>query len=130
MSYDPRDKLGDQPVTAIDRFWFNHYSTVGAVYAFGATFLVALAISVIQLLMWVSGDVGLFDESELAVALRPLMAVAMLPAIGVVVGAIANDGDPYDRRLTAWIIVGQIATLLALKPAIIAALANLAALLN
>lgn len=114
------------------RQWFNHHSTVAAVYLTVPVALMGVAISALHLLMWAAGaGVGFFDNPELATALRPLMAAMLLPAIGLLVGHVASwrwsdFGD--DRILTVGIMGGQIAGLVAILPAIAASQANLAAM--
>lgn len=119
-------------MTADTRLWFNHYSTVAAVYLTLAVAFLGVAIGILHFLMWGAGaDVGFFDNPALAVALRPLMAVMILPAIGVLGGHIASwrwgaYGD--DRPLTIGIMISQLAALVLILPAIVASQANLAVL--
>lgn len=119
-------------MSADTRLWFNHYSTVAAVYLTVAVALLGVAIGLLHALMWAGGaGVGFFDNPALAVALRPLMAAMILPAIGLVVGHIVNWrwGDfRDDRLLSVGIMGGQLAGLVAILPAIAASQANLAAL--
>lgn len=119
-------------MSADTRLWFNHHSTFAAVYLTVAVALLGMAILALHILMWTAGaGVGFFDNPALATALRPLMAAMILPAIGVMVGHVANwrwgtFGD--DRPLTVGIMGGQLAGLVAILPAIAASQANLAAL--
>jgi hypothetical protein len=114
------------------RFPYNEYSMLAALHLLAATMIMGVAILAIHVVSYFLGaPVGLFDNPALAIALRPIMAVMTLPALGCLGAFIFNFAafdDHDDARLLIGNAVGQIACVAVIPMAISASMANLAAM--
>lgn len=111
---------------------YNEYSALAALHLLFATMIMGVAILAIHVLTWALGaPVSFFDNPALAIALKPIMAVMMLPALGCIGAFIFNvvaSDDHDDARLLIGNVVGQIACVAMIPMAITASMANLAAM--